>query len=74
MLGPDVFTNFGIDVASKRLLVVKSTQHFYAGFAPIASKIIYMAAPGAIAPIMKEIPFTRVDLNKYPWVDDPLGK
>jgi len=74
VLGPDVFTNFGIDVASKRLLVVKSTQHFYAGFAPIASKIIYMAAPGAIAPIMKEIPFTRVDLNKYPWVDDPLGK
>ena len=73
VLGPDVFTNFGIDVTQKKLLVVKSTQHFYAGYAPIASQIIYMAAPGAIAPIMKEIPFQRVDLNKYPWVDDPLG-
>ena len=30
---PDVFTNFGIDVARKRMLVVKSSQHFYAGFA-----------------------------------------
>lgn len=73
VFGPDVFTNFGIDVSKKKLLVVKSTQHFYAGYAPIASEIIYMAAPGAIAPIMKEIPFTRVDLNKYPWVDDPIG-
>jgi microcystin degradation protein MlrC len=72
VLSPEVFTNFGLDVAQKRLLVVKSTQHFYAGFAPIASEIIYAAAPGAIAPIMTEIPFTRVNLHKYPWVDDPF--
>jgi microcystin degradation protein MlrC len=58
----------------KRLLVVKSTQHFYAGFAPIAGEIIYMAAPGAIPPIMAQIPFTRVNLHKYPWVDDPFGE
>ncbi len=69
---PDVFTNFGIDVTRKRMLVVKSSQHFYAGFAPIASKIIYMAAPGAVAPRFAEIPFKRVDLHKYPWVDDPF--
>ena len=69
---PDVFTNFGIDVARKRMLVVKSSQHFYAGFAPIASKIIYMAAPGAVAPRFAEIPFKRVDLHKYPWVNDPF--
>ena len=70
---PDVYTNFGIDVASKRLLVVKSAQHFYAGFAPIASQIIYMAAPGAVAPRYTGIPFQRVDLHKYPWVDDPFA-
>ena len=70
---PDVFTNFGIDVASKRILVVKSAQHFYAGFAPIASEIVYMAAPGAVAPRYTEIPFKRVDLHKYPWVDDPFA-
>jgi microcystin degradation protein MlrC len=74
VLSPDVFTNFGIDARQKRLLVVKSTQHFYAGFAPIASEILYMAAPGAIAPIMTQIPFTRVNLLKYPWLDDPFGE
>ena len=70
---PDVFTNLGVDVQKKHILVVKSSQHFYAGFAPIASQIIYMAAPGAVAPRYTEIPFKRVDLNKYPWVDDPFA-
>ena len=73
VFSPSVFSNFGIDPQSKRLLVVKSTQHFYAGFAPIADEIIYMAAPGAIPPRFTEIPYQRVDLNKYPWVDDPFA-
>ncbi len=72
VFSPQVFSNFGIDPMQKRLLVVKSTQHFYAGYAPIASEIVYMAAPGAIAPRFTEIPYTRVDLNKFPWVDDPF--
>ena len=70
---PDVFSNFGIDTRQKRMLVVKSSQHFYAGFAPIASEIVYMAAPGAVAPRFADIPFKRVDLHKYPWVDDPFA-
>ena len=70
VFGPQVFSNFGIDPTARRLLVVKSTQHFYAGFAPIAGEILYMAAPGAIAPIFTEIPYTRVDLHKYPWLED----
>ncbi len=73
VLSPTVFSNFGIDPKSKRLLVVKSTQHFYAGFAPIAHEIIYMAGPGAIPPRFTEIPYQRADLRKYPWLDDPFG-
>jgi microcystin degradation protein MlrC len=72
VVAPDVFTSFGIDPAQRQLLVVKSTQHFHGAFAPIASSIIYMAAPGAIVPLVKEIPYRRVDRNKYPWVDDPF--
>ena len=73
VLSPTVFSNFGIDPAAKRLLVVKSTQHFYAGFAPIAAEIIYMAGPGAIPPRFTEIPYQRADLRKYPWLDDPFA-
>jgi len=73
VFSPVVFSNFGIDPRSKRLLVVKSTQHFYAGFAPIADEIIYMAGPGAIPPIFTQIPYQRADLRKYPWIDDPFA-
>ena len=73
VFSPVVFSNFGINPKSKRLLVVKSTQHFYAGFAPIADEIIYMAGPGAIPPIFTEIPYQRADLHKYPWIDNPFA-
>jgi microcystin degradation protein MlrC len=72
VFSPQVFSNFGIKPEEKKILVVKSTQHFYAGFAPIAAAVIYMAAPGAVAPIMTDIPFFKANTNKYPWVKDLL--
>ena len=42
---PDVFRNVGIDPMSKRLLVVKSANHFRAEFEPIAAEILYCADP-----------------------------
>lgn len=72
VLGPQVFSSFGLDPKSYRVLVVKSTQHFYAGFSPIASEVLYMGAPGAVAPIMTGIPLERADLHKYPWVEAPF--
>ncbi|MDO5641028.1 MAG: M81 family metallopeptidase [Paracoccus sp. (in: a-proteobacteria)] len=41
---PSLFRAMGIDPAACRILVIKSTNHFHAGFAPIAAKIIYCAA------------------------------
>lgn len=74
VLSTDVFTQLGIDPTQRKMVVVKSTQHFYAAYAPIASKVIYMAAPGAIAPLFTEIPYQRVDTHKFPWVEDPFEK
>ena len=73
VFSPQVFSKCGIDPMHRQLVVVKSTQHFYAAFAPIAAEIVYMSAPGAIAPRYKEIPYTRVDTRKYPWMDDPFN-
>ncbi len=70
---PDVFTNVGIDPKAKKLLIVKSTQHFYAGFAPIASEVIYASAPGAVAPTFTTIPYEVASRHRYPMVEDPLG-
>jgi microcystin degradation protein MlrC len=73
VFNPTVFTNFGIDVMQKRLLVVKSTQHFYAAYAPIAAKILYMDAGGALTPQYPQLTYQHDQTSKYPWVDDPFA-
>lgn len=70
---PEVFTNVGINPKAKRLVVVKSTQHFYDRFAPIASQVIYISGPGAVQPDFKNIPYQFANRNQYPIVEDPLG-
>ena len=63
---PHVFTNVGIDPRQKQILVVKSMQHFHAGFAPIAAKILYVSAPGALVPDMAQIPWQRANQQLWP--------
>jgi len=71
VLGLEVFSAFGINPRQRRLLVVKSTHHFHAAFAPVAAEIIYVSAPGALCADPRELPYTRADTKKFPWVDDP---
>lgn len=44
---PHCFSAFGIDPWRQRALVVKSSQHFYAAFAPFAKQVLYVDAPGS---------------------------
>lgn len=72
---PAIFSDFGIDPRSKRLLIPKSAQHFHATFAPIAGEILYMSAPGAVSPDPRRIPYRRIVTHRlYPWTEDPLGQ
>ncbi len=70
---PMGFTDLGLDLSAMKAVVVKSSQHFYAGFAPIASEVIYIAGPGAITPDYANIPFTKRDGNYWPKVEDPFA-
>lgn len=45
---PDAFTGLGISLEGCRIIALKSTHHFWAGFAPIAKRAIYVNAPGAL--------------------------
>lgn len=69
---PSAFTDLGIDLADMRAVIVKSSQHFYAGFEPIASEIIHVATPGAIPPDFTSIPYTKRTSSYWPQVDDPF--
>ncbi|MCA0458748.1 MAG: M81 family metallopeptidase [Chloroflexi bacterium] len=70
---PEVFTNVGIDPLKRRLLIVKSTQHFYGRFSPIASEVIYITGPGAVLPDFKNIPYQYANRDQYPMVENPLN-
>lgn len=70
---PDAFTGLGITLEDKALVVVKSTQHFHAAFAPVAREIRYVAAPGAIPPDYANIPFTKRTRPFWPRVADPFS-
>ena len=70
----DAFTGLGCTLADKRLVVVKSTQHFYAGFAPLAAEVRYVATrDGAIGPDFANIAFTKRTLPFWPRVADPFA-
>jgi microcystin degradation protein MlrC len=55
-------------------VVVKSSNHFRAGFEPIASDILYVGAPGALQPRFEDLPFTKLTKPYWPRVADPLAQ
>ena len=68
---PECFRQAGIDPSRYRALVVKSTQHFHAGFAPIAREILYLTAPGTGSMNFASLPHTRVTQPLWPKVANP---
>jgi hypothetical protein len=54
---PELFSGAGIDPMTRRIIVVKSMQHFYAGFAPISARVIYAGDKGALASDVRSIPY-----------------
>ncbi|THV24183.1 M81 family metallopeptidase [Peteryoungia ipomoeae] len=70
---PDIFANQGIDFGTKSFLLIKSTNHFYAGFAPISSEIVYIAAPTSYPTDPATTPYRKASLELWPRVQDPLG-
>jgi microcystin degradation protein MlrC len=71
-VAPAAFTGLGIDLAAKRIAVVKSTQHFHAAYAPVAREILYVSTPGALTPDFTNIPYRVRNPNYWPRVDNPF--
>lgn len=70
---PDGFTRLGIPLGQRKLIVLKSMQHFYAGFAPLAAQVLYVTTPGAIPPDFATLPLTRRTTPWWPRDADPHG-
>ena len=70
---PEAFTKLGIDLASRRYVCVKSSNHYQAGFNPIAALVIPVATPGAITPDFAHIPYQHRAKDYFPALEDPLA-
>ena len=70
---PDLFTGLGMDLSGMRVVVVKSSQHFYAAFAPLASRVVYATTPGTLRQDLARAPLNRRTVPWWPRVEDPFA-
>jgi microcystin degradation protein MlrC len=61
-LGTDMFTQLGCDLKSRKIIVVKSSQHFYASFSKVAKHVIYASAPGTVTNDLTTLPYRKARL------------
>jgi microcystin degradation protein MlrC len=64
--GVDAFSQLGCDPATRKLVGVKSAQHFRAAFAPIAKEIIMVEVPGVVARDLSSLPYSKIKRPKWP--------
>jgi len=69
---PEGMAALGLDPTTPRIMVVKSIQHFHAGFAPIASEILYASSPGALSQDFANFPYTKRSGPYWPRDEDPF--
>lgn len=65
--GTNLFTQFGIDLAATKIIIVKSSQHFHAKFGPIASEVIYVDTPGVVPADFTTLPFKLARKDIWPF-------
>ena len=73
-LGTEIFSAVGIDLAAKRYIGVKSTNHFHAAYAPIAASVLYCDGGGPSPLDPRKYPFGRIRRPLWPHDDLPEGR
>ncbi len=65
-LDAEVFLHHGIDVTRYKIVALKSSQHFRAGFEPLAAHILTADSPGLTTLDLTSFPYHRVDRPVWP--------
>ncbi|MEO7027116.1 MAG: M81 family metallopeptidase [Caulobacteraceae bacterium] len=72
---PEAFTGLGVDLAGKKIVVVKSSNHYRNHFAALTPHLINVATPGAIQMDFAAIEYRRRRPEPYyPKIADPLAR
>ena len=68
---PDAFTGLGLSLEDKRIIIVKSSTHYEAGFSELADHLWHVRTPGAMTLDLAALPYTKRDGNFFPGIADP---
>jgi microcystin degradation protein MlrC len=71
---PSLFTAMGIDPTARKILLIKSTNHFYASFARIAAEIIYCSAGHPYPNTPATTDYRRARRTIWPMVENPFAE
>jgi len=70
----DLFSVMGINISDKKILIVKSTNHFYNSFHKHVSKIIYASVNGIYPNNPKKNNYLKLKRSIWPIVSNPHKK
>jgi microcystin degradation protein MlrC len=68
---PSLFSVMGIEPTSRKILLIKSTNHFYDSFSRIASEIVYCAAGKPYPNTPATTPYRKARRDIWPMVENP---
>jgi microcystin degradation protein MlrC len=72
VFAPDAFTGLGVPLHERRIIVVKSSHHFWAKFSALAAQAIHVSGPGALRMDVEHIPYAVRSPLYWPRVADPF--
>ncbi len=67
---PDAFTGLGVPLENCRIIALKSTHHFWAGFQSVAKRAIYVNAPGALQLDFANIAYETREPHYWPRIEN----
>ena len=70
---PSLFSVMGIDPTARKILLIKSTNHFYDSFSKIAASIIYCTAGHPYPNTPATTKYRKAPRTIWPIVADPFG-
>ncbi|NGP17405.1 M81 family metallopeptidase [Devosia aurantiaca] len=68
---PSLFSVMGVEPTERKVLLIKSTNHFYDSFSRIASEIVYCSAGKPYPNRPAETDYRKAPRNIWPMVEDP---
>jgi microcystin degradation protein MlrC len=71
---PSLFTALGIDPSTRHILLIKSTNHFYASFAKIAAEIVYCAAGHPYPNTPATTAYRKARRDIWPILENPFAE